>query len=225
MFCFERLQQAIALYRGDFLADFSLKDNQPFEEWSTLLRERFHRRALRLMHQLAESLEKRGDIERALEYAWRQVELEPLREAGHRQVMQLLATSGRRSEAIAQFNALQRLLQDTLGVSPDGETLTLYEHILAQASQSAGISVGEVRLPAALTPFIGRQDELRELAALLQDPTCRLVTIFGPGGGKTPGAGSCPSSALNFPAGVYFFSQLTSPTASASLAEALVPHA
>jgi DNA-binding SARP family transcriptional activator len=206
--CFERLQQAVVLYRGDFLADFSLKDNQPFEEWSTLLRERFHRRALRLMHQLAECLEQRGEIEPALEYAWRQVELEPLREASHRQVMHLLAASGRRSEALAQFSALQHLLQDSLGVTPDGETLALYEHILAQVHRSAVLPAGEVRLPAALTPFIVRQDELRELAALLDDPACRLVTLFGPGGvGKTRLALEATHHlAPNFPAGVYFIS-------------------
>jgi predicted ATPase/DNA-binding CsgD family transcriptional regulator len=41
-------------------------------------------------------------------------------------------------------------------------------------------------LPAQLTPFIGRQRELNELADLLTDPDVRLITIIGPGGiGKT----------------------------------------
>jgi predicted ATPase/DNA-binding CsgD family transcriptional regulator len=35
-------------------------------------------------------------------------------------------------------------------------------------------------------PFVGRQDELNEIAALLADPACRLLTLLGPGGiGKT----------------------------------------
>lgn len=42
------------------------------------------------------------------------------------------------------------------------------------------------RLPLPSTPFIGREDELIELADLLQNPNCRLLTLFGPGGiGKT----------------------------------------
>lgn len=41
-------------------------------------------------------------------------------------------------------------------------------------------------LPAPLTPFIGRDVELEQIAQLLADPNCRLLTICGPGGmGKT----------------------------------------
>jgi predicted ATPase/Tfp pilus assembly protein PilF len=41
-------------------------------------------------------------------------------------------------------------------------------------------------LPTPATPFIGRDDELRELCWLLTEPTSRLVTVTGPGGvGKT----------------------------------------
>jgi predicted ATPase/DNA-binding XRE family transcriptional regulator len=41
-------------------------------------------------------------------------------------------------------------------------------------------------LPQQVTPFIGREAELAEIAALLEDPDCRLLTLVGPGGiGKT----------------------------------------
>lgn len=36
------------------------------------------------------------------------------------------------------------------------------------------------------TPFIGRQEEVADILALLADPACRLLTLVGPGGiGKT----------------------------------------
>jgi len=40
--------------------------------------------------------------------------------------------------------------------------------------------------PVLTSPFVGRRDELAEVARLLSDPDCRLVTLVGPGGtGKT----------------------------------------
>src|SRR5574341_2348945 len=61
-------------------------------------------------------------------------------------------------------------------------------------------------LPRPLTPFIGRHDELAELARLLADPACRLLTLVGPGGiGKTRLAVEA-SRQLNLPDSVYFVS-------------------
>lgn len=42
------------------------------------------------------------------------------------------------------------------------------------------------RLPMDSTSFVGRSDELQQIAAYLADPSCRLLTLVGPGGiGKT----------------------------------------
>lgn len=57
----------------------------------------------------------------------------------------------------------------------------------------------------APNPFIGRMQEIDEISQLLQDPSCRLLTLVGPGGiGKTrlaTEAASCTAEA--FPDGVY----------------------
>ena len=48
------------------------------------------------------------------------------------------------------------------------------------------ISQNRHNLPAALTPLVGREAELNQLAAWLARPGCRLITLVGPGGiGKT----------------------------------------
>jgi predicted ATPase/DNA-binding CsgD family transcriptional regulator len=84
-------------------------------------------------------------------------------------------------------------------------------------------------LPAQTTPFVGRTHELADIAALLADPACRLLTLVGPGGiGKTRlaleaartmldgnGVGAIRESPLQIPFsnGVYFvpLQPLTSP--------------
>src|SRR5436305_3369403 len=51
---------------------------------------------------------------------------------------------------------------------------------------TAAASLQLPRLPVALTPLVGRLDELAELGGLLRRPGVRLVTLVGPGGvGKT----------------------------------------
>lgn len=53
-------------------------------------------------------------------------------------------------------------------------------------------------LPPQLTPFIGREAELAEIATLLADPACRLLTLAGPGGmGKTRLALQAATEALD----------------------------
>ncbi len=43
--------------------------------------------------------------------------------------MRLLALSGRRSEALAQYQTCRRLLAEELGIEPSQETMQLYEQI------------------------------------------------------------------------------------------------
>src|SRR5262249_40213087 len=44
----------------------------------------------------------------------------------------------------------------------------------------------ETNLPVPATPFLGRESEVEQIAALLRKPDVRLVTLTGPGGsGKT----------------------------------------
>lgn len=61
-------------------------------------------------------------------------------------------------------------------------------------------------LPPQPTPFVGRTRELQEIAVCLADPTCRLLTLVGPGGiGKTRLALQAAAAHVEiFDHGVYF---------------------
>ncbi len=61
-------------------------------------------------------------------------------------------------------------------------------------------------LPPQPTPFVGRDGELREILLQMANPTCRLLTLIGPGGmGKTRLALRAAAEQIEaFPHGVYF---------------------
>jgi predicted ATPase len=119
--------------------------------------------------------------------------------------MRLLAQAGRRTEALEQYHECCQVLADELDVQPAAETTCLYEQIrdekvASQEKHTPGL------LPSYLTPFIGREKELAEISALLHDPSCRLLSIIGPGGsGKTRLAVEAASrQSASFQDGVFF---------------------
>lgn len=133
-----RLEEAIGLYRGEFLEGFSLGDSVAFEEWLLLKRERLRREALVALHRLASYSEEQGEYTRALQYARQQVDLEPWQEQAQRQLMRLLALSGQQGLAVAQYQACRRALAEQLDVEPSAETTRLCEQIRTGAVSGAG---------------------------------------------------------------------------------------
>lgn len=182
--CIDRLEKLVDLYRGDFLEHFFLSDSSAFEEWALLQREWLRRQMTEALAHLTLYYERRGDYRRARRYAWQQVDLEPWNEEAHRHLMRLLALDGQRSAALAQYETCRRMLAEELGIEPATETVALYEQVKAQEGFHPAIPADN--LPPVPTPFVGRETELAELAELLANPDCHLVTLFGPGGiGKT----------------------------------------
>ena len=66
---------------GPFLEGFSIPDSAAFEEWRLLTREQLHRQVRQVLYLLAEAHRDQGEHEAALQYAWRQVEMDPGRRA------------------------------------------------------------------------------------------------------------------------------------------------
>jgi len=134
----DRMQQAIRFYQGDFLAGFSVSDSVTYDEWLILEREQLHRQALEALNHVINAYEGRGLIDFALPYAWRQVEMDLWNDDRQQQLIRLLARSGRRSEALSQYEKCRQLLWDELGVEPAVETQTLYEAIRSEQLDEAG---------------------------------------------------------------------------------------
>ncbi|MDQ4076149.1 MAG: NB-ARC domain-containing protein, partial [Chloroflexota bacterium] len=215
----DELRQAAALYRGDFLGGFYLSDSQPFEEWAVLQREQYRRQVLDVLELLATHAIAQGDFDEAEVLARRQLELDNLCEGAWRQLLETLARAGARNEALAEYERCCQLLQEELGVAPASETVALHEAIVQGklgAATSGGVATtGTVpdvsasprhNIPAAITPLIGREEELRTLEEFLTNSDVRLVTITGAGGiGKTRLALQIAANLLDeFRDGIFF---------------------
>ena len=109
----------------------------------------------------------------------------PVHERAAALLMDALAAQGRQAEALACYERFRETLADILGTDPGAAVQERHLRLL-RADRPAAVSA-QARpgnLPAPLTSFIGRDDDLSRIETLLA--AGRLVTVLGPGGaGKT----------------------------------------
>lgn len=129
--CQESLMVASSLYRGDFIANFSLSENEPFEEWSFLRREYLRRQVLKVLHNITEAFLFSGSYERAEAAARRQLEIDNLRDSAYRQLIKALACRGQRASALAEYSAYCDLLIEELNARPTDGVKSMVEEIRA----------------------------------------------------------------------------------------------
>lgn len=189
-----QLEQALALYGGEFLHGFSLRDGRGFEEWVRAEQERLRSLVVRVLLALAQAALVAADYPSGIARARRLLQLEPFHEEGHHLLLLLLAHSGQRGPALVHYEELCRTLDQELGVAPAPRTTELYRQIwqgelsplspLAPLARPAPTArPGELRgAPFTATSFVGREAELAAVAERLADPACRLLTLVGPGG-------------------------------------------
>jgi len=127
-----QLEEAIRLYRGDFLEGFNIADSSACEQWMLLCRERYKRLMMETLNLLVHAYTRQGEYEHALALAWRHLEMEPWCECAYQQVIRLLYLTGRRSQALAQYVKCRLVLKEELDAEPSLETTILYELIRDQ---------------------------------------------------------------------------------------------
>lgn len=127
--CVGRLRTAIGLYQGDFLSGFSLSNCPQFDWWMLRKQEEYHRKAIDSLARVGKFYASRRNYIQAGEFAQKEIDLEPWREAAHRRLMRALALSGQRTVALRQYQVCREILSRELGIEPSLETRRLYEQI------------------------------------------------------------------------------------------------
>ncbi len=198
--CVEPLKKAAALYRGDFLAGFTLRDSPNFDEWQFFHTESLRRLYAQALERLARGLSAADTLDEAIEFARRWSALDPLLEAAHRLLMLLYAWNDQRHAALRQYRECVRILEEELGVAPLDETTGLYLKIKdgGEAPLRPGFRSRAAVAPAPISeprtalapaaPLIGRELAWEVLSRAYErvGPDGRFVGLQGEAGiGKT----------------------------------------
>jgi DNA-binding SARP family transcriptional activator/tetratricopeptide (TPR) repeat protein len=198
-------QQAIKLYRGDFLAGFSLRDSPEWEEWRDHISDRLRADLDRLLGVLVDHHASRGEYDAAISFAQRRLTLDPLHEPAHQSLISLYAWSGQRTAAMRQYRACVRVLDRELGVAPLPATTHLYDAVrrdrtpapptlvvdtpAASVPPPGDVAGSEARVrPPTKAPFVGRQaefDQLDESAQRAAVSGATVAVVGEVGSGKT----------------------------------------
>ena len=124
-----RFESALKLYRGDFMAGFSLGDSAEFDNWQSLQSEKLRHQRIQIHAQLVEGYSAQRAFESAIWQAKQWLALDPLLEEAHRALMRLFVATGRRQLALDQYEACRALLERELSAEPEPETTQLHNAI------------------------------------------------------------------------------------------------
>jgi TolB-like protein/DNA-binding SARP family transcriptional activator len=120
-----RMQDALALYRGDLLDGFHVSDAPEFEHWLERERERLRRKAADAAWLLAERLASQGDSVEAARWARQASEFLPADEAVARRLMTFLRDLGDRAAAVRAYETFAGTLRSEYELQPSSETSSL----------------------------------------------------------------------------------------------------
>jgi predicted ATPase/DNA-binding SARP family transcriptional activator len=180
------MSSALELWRGDALADCRMSD------WIRVEASRLGEMKLAATEDLLEARIAVGEHATAVAELESRVNRFPFRERLWELMMCALYRSGRQAEALAAFRRARAVLVDELGIEPGPGLRRLESAILAgdepvTANVHENVVVRQVErtsrkgnLPAEMTSFVGRHDELVEAKKLLS--RSRMVTLTGVGG-------------------------------------------
>lgn len=143
------LRTAIDLYTGDLIPGI-------YDDWIEPHRDRLRALEFEAIDVLARRLEERREYREATALLRRLIELDPLHEPAYRNLMRVAALGGDRSAGLHAYHACATALQAELGVSPNVETRTMYEQLLAI---DAGGGFVQPPLTQATHRFVGRDAE------------------------------------------------------------------
>jgi DNA-binding SARP family transcriptional activator len=157
-------QEAVALYRGDFMEGF-------YDDWIIPERERLRDLYLGALGNWVMQCKEAGEYEEALRFAHQVAIVEPLRENAHCEIIRLCRLLDRPQEALQQYEILKDVLATELGIEPSQTATRLHRQLLAGDEKTFPAPVGSRSRTSPFLdssfsiPLVGRKTERANLLA------------------------------------------------------------
>jgi TolB-like protein len=156
----DQLFACLELYRGELLE--GLIPREPgYDEWLLPTRRRLQLVACQIADRLAALLAGQDRIDEAIEALNRRLTMDPACELAHRLLMEMLVRSGRRSDALRQYQICAEALGRELGAEPTPETKALYANL-----QKAESRTEPVQAPSPVRRTLPTQEDRPTVAVL-----------------------------------------------------------
>lgn len=168
----QRLDEALALYRGPLCEGLEDANNNAFAE---ALRFERARLSERWRAAVLAQIDRATDAQAKLALALRMLAADPIDEEAIVAALQAHGALGRAGEAQRLYREFKERLAEALGIEPSAQL----RELACRLEAGGDAEVAPVMTGAG---FVGRAKELAELQALIGRTECRLLTVTGPGG-------------------------------------------
>ena len=180
----ERLDDAVALYAGEFLPDVAVPGGADFERWADLERQRLRTTFARTAESLARRWLIDGRWRDAQALARRVRDAEPFDERGWRLLLEALASGGDLLAAAVEADRLEQLLAGE-DREPEPATRAAIRLARRQPAAAPGADPSADAAPALVAELVGRSREFAVVLAAWESARrggARHVHLLAPAG-------------------------------------------
>lgn len=176
----ERWQRAAELYGGTFVGGYSVRGGEEFRHWRDSQDDGIRAGAREALRTLVSRGLESGDPRKAVHYARRWVELNPLDEEARAALIRSLVAAGDRARAFRAYESYRSLLREELGESPGPRIAGTLEELRALAGGGeAGRGMHGRDEAGDVQSDAGRRDRRRGRRLALAAGIAGLLLVVG----------------------------------------------
>ena len=152
----QEIEKTLSLYKGELLEGC-------YKDWVLPERERLRALYIQALIYLLQYHKSHAEYEKAAFCGKQILNLDPLREEIHREMMRLYSESGQRALAVRQYGICRMTLAKELNISPMEETHALFTQIIAEADSRRSPAASQLR-----SRFDQAIEEIREASMTIK---------------------------------------------------------